>query len=209
MAIIAIFEGKLENILYYILIAGILDFADGFAARMLNATSSIGKDLDSLADMVTFGVVPALLFYAILKQNASNDLIPYTALLIAVFSGLRLAKFNNDDRQTDSFYGLPTPANALLLSSYPMLLQSELSLNWLSNEIVLITVIIISSVLLVSDYKLLALKFKNFNIRDNEVRYLLIIVSLLLLIYFGLMSIPLIIIWYLILSVVSNIISNT
>ena len=111
LAIIAIFEGKLDNIIYYILVAGIFDFLDGFAARMLKVTSAIGKDLDSLADMVTFGVVPSLLMFAMLKNNSSIEWLPYLALLIAVLSGLRLAKFNNDERQSDTFYGLPTPAN--------------------------------------------------------------------------------------------------
>ena len=205
LAIISIFEGKIEQIIYFILIAGILDFADGFAARMLKATSPIGKDLDSLADMVTFGVVPSLLLFALIKENTSNPYLPYIAILIAVFSGLRLAKFNNDTRQTDSFYGLPTPANALLLGSLPLLTKSELPFEWLQNEWILSFLVIVSSILLVADVKLLALKFKNFELSGNEFRYLLILISAVLLVLYGIIAIPLVIICYLMLSVSANI----
>lgn len=209
LAIIAIFEGELDYILYYILIAGVLDFADGFFARILNATSPIGKDLDSLADMVTFGVVPSLLMFVLIKENSASTLVPYVAILIAVFSGLRLAKFNNDDRQTDTFYGLPTPANALFIGSLPLLINSDLPMSWLENELVLIMLVIAVSILLVANIKLLALKFKNFALRGNEFRYLLIGVSIALLLVFGMISIPLIIIFYVILSISANIFTKT
>lgn len=203
-AIISIFEGELNTIIYFIIAAGVFDFFDGFAARILKATSLIGKDLDSLADMVTFGVVPSLLMFVLIKNASSENLLPYVALLIAVCSALRLAKFNNDARQSDTFYGLPTPANAFIICSIPLLIKSDLPLSWLGDEIVMIVIVVISSLLMVSDIKLLALKFKNFGWKHNESRYILLLSSLGLLIYFGIIAIPLIIILYLMVSILSN-----
>ncbi len=204
LAIIAIFEGKLDTIIYYILLAGIFDFLDGFAARMLKVTSPIGGDLDSLADMVTFGVVPSLLMFALIIDYSTNEYLPYIALLIAVFSALRLAMFNNDTRQSDAFYGLPTPANALFLGTLPLLMASELPMQWLENQYVLLAIVIIFSLLLIADYKLLALKFKGFGWRNNEFKYILIASGIGLFAGFGIIAFPLIIIIYLVLSVLAN-----
>jgi len=208
-AIIAVFENQLDGIIYYILLAGIFDFLDGFAARVLKVSSPIGKDLDSLADMVTFGVVPSLLMFAMLKNNTTIVLLPYVAILIAVCSGLRLAIFNNDERQSDTFYGLPTPANALLICSLPLASHGfSILKDLLQREVFLVSIVIVCSILLLSNIRLLALKFKDFGWKKNELRYLLIVFSLFLFVYLGMISIPFIIIFYLLLSISANLFST-
>ena len=155
LAIIEIFEGKLEYVPYYIWIAGVVDFLDGFSARLTDSASSIGKDLDSLADLVSFGIVPSLLVYSMLKQYSDHPLLPYISLFIAVFSALRLAKFNNDERQSSVFYGLNTPANALFFTSIPLLISEGKFLPLLQNVTFLSIITILFSLLLVSEIKLL------------------------------------------------------
>ena len=149
LGIIEVFEGRLANVAYYIWIAGLVDFLDGYSARLMDSSSLIGKDLDSLADLVSFGVLPSLLSYALLREFSTIPYLPYLAILIAVFSALRLAKFNNDERQSDTFYGLPTPANALFFSSLPLLLEQGSYVHILQNEYIFSVIIIIFSVLLV------------------------------------------------------------
>lgn len=204
--IIAIFESNLENIIYYVLLACGFDFFDGFVARILKITSPIGKDLDSLADMITFGIVPSLLMFVMIKNNTTIKLLPYVAILIAVCSGIRLAKFNNDERQSDAFYGLPTPANALVLCSLPLVSHGLPVLkNLLQNDFFLLSIVVLLSILLVSDMRLLTLKFKNFSWKNNELRYLLIIFSIALFLYLKMISIPFIIIFYFLVSIFINV----
>ncbi len=121
---------------YFVGIAVVFDFLDGFAARLFNAKSDIGKDLDSLADVVSFGVVPGMILFKLIEtffvtgeyRNDNLFYIPFIAFLIPLFSALRLAKFNNDERQTDAFIGLPTPANAILIASFPLILNQHSTL---------------------------------------------------------------------------------
>jgi CDP-diacylglycerol---serine O-phosphatidyltransferase len=226
IGIIESFQAHLTTAAYMIFIACVFDFFDGFAARALKVSSPIGKDLDSLSDMVTFGVLPGLILFHLLdvsfhytvmvglpeEVKAFNwkEYVPLLALLIPVFSALRLAKFNNDTRQSDRFIGMPTPANALFIASLGILYESKVDdFNFHlfvhpATIISLIVLIFILSGLLVAELPLIALKFKNFNWADNKIRYILIISSLLLLLTLNFMAIPIIIILYIILSIIEN-----
>jgi len=190
-------------------IALIFDFFDGFAARLLKVSSPIGRDLDSLADMVTFGLLPSIIIYQLLMQSIP-DLMgiwkAYPAFLIAIFSAIRLAKFNNDPRQSDSFIGVPTPANALLIASLPVIVLTQdeywktLIVN--TNNLLLLTVVM--CYLLIAEIKLIALKFKSFGWQGNEFRYSFLVLTVLLLVFFKILAIPLILVIYIILSVAAN-----
>jgi len=190
-------------------IALIFDFFDGFAARLLKVSSPIGRDLDSLADMVTFGLLPSIIIYQLLMQSIP-DLMgiwkAYPAFLIAIFSAIRLAKFNNDPRQSDSFIGVPTPANALLIASLPVIVLTQdeywktLIVN--TNNLLLLTVVM--CYLLIAEIKLIALKFKSFGWQGNEFRYSFLVLTVLLLAFFKILAIPLILVIYIILSVAAN-----
>lgn len=188
---------------WIVLLACFFDFLDGFAARILKVSSPIGKELDSLADMVTFGVYPSLvMMLAIRDAGAPNEWLQYVALLLAVCSALRLAKFNIDDRQTDGFIGVPTPANALFITSVPLLLPEILPQGEGIELYVLVGLTLLFSWLMVSPFHLFALKFKSFGWKGNEVRFTFLALAVLL---FGLLrvaAVPLIIIIYVILSLV-------
>jgi len=187
---------------YLIWLAAIFDFFDGFVARWLNAHSTIGKELDSLADMVTFGVLPAFVMFVLLNDYYTDSLLPWIAFSIAACSALRLAKFNVDTRQSDSFIGLPTPANALFISSLPFIIDGDSSIATFINQgWILLAISVIFSSLLVAEFRLFALKFKNFSWRDNKIRFIFIACCLILLPIFQMEAIPLIIILYLILSI--------
>ncbi len=207
LAIIEIFEGKLENVPYYVWLAGVVDFLDGFSARLTDSTSSMGKDLDSLADLVSFGVVPSLLVYSLLQQYASHELLPYLAIFIAVFSALRLAKFNNDERQSTVFYGLNTPANALFFTSIPLLISEGKFLGLLQNASFLSVITVFFSLLLVADIRFIAFKFKKYSWAGNEMRYILLLASVVLLIFFQFLAIPIIVVLYIAVSLIQNVFS--
>lgn len=205
---------------FLVVAAAVFDFFDGFAARALKVSTPIGGDLDSLADMVTFGVVPGMmLLYYLLESTGFEVLglmtfiehpILILPLAIPVFSALRLAKFNVDTRQTDSFRGLPTPASALWVISIPLMLAyMPHYLGWEpSNVIVAPWFIVISSIglsaLMVSDIPLLALKFKSFGWKGNEVRFVFLIISVVLLIILRPAAIPIILSLYVLISIINN-----
>lgn len=183
---------------YLVWLACVFDFFDGFAARMLKTTSSIGKELDSLADMVSFGVLPSMVMFTWLEKSAPGTYIPYIAFLIALFSALRLAKFNVDENQTDSFIGLPTPANALFITGLVFL---DAPFNFITSSTTSLAVIsILFSLLLVAPLDLFALKFKNFGWSDNKLKFTFIGLSVLLLGWKQAEAVPLIILLYIILS---------
>ena len=190
---------------YFVWAACIFDFLDGFTARSLKVSSPIGKELDSLADVVSFGLLPAVVIYKFWNADA-GDYLPFLSFSIAIFSAIRLAIFNIDDTQKDSFRGLPTPANALLLSALP--LQAVFLQEWLSNPWVLTTIIVLSSWLLVSPVELFALKFKNFNWQENKIRFTFLILSVLVLAIWQAAAIPLVIILYIALSLGVQVISK-
>lgn len=180
---------------YFVWAACVFDFLDGFAARILKVSSPIGKELDSMADMVSFGALPALFMYKQLQFESPIDYLPYVALLLAVCSALRLAIFNLDETQSDSFRGLPTPANALFMTALPFLEYSFF--DFLLSPIAMVIIVVVFSLLLVSRFELFALKFKNFTWADNKIRFTFLFLSVLLLAVFQFAAIPLIIILYL------------
>jgi CDP-diacylglycerol--serine O-phosphatidyltransferase len=190
-------------------IALIFDFFDGFLARLLKVTSPIGKDLDSLADMVTFGLLPSIIVYQLLMQSIP-DLLgiwkAYPAFIIAIFSAIRLAKFNNDPRQSDSFIGVPTPANAMLVASLPLIVHMEGGIwkDIIINTNNLLIFSAIMSYLLVMEMPLIALKFKSFGWAGNEARYLLLLSTVVLLLTLKIIAIPAILVLYILLSVIDN-----
>jgi CDP-diacylglycerol--serine O-phosphatidyltransferase len=179
---------------YFVWAACIFDFFDGFAARMLKVSSPIGKELDSMADMVSFGALPSLFMYKQLQFESTVEYLPYVALLIAVCSALRLAIFNIDETQSDSFKGVPTPANTLFITGLPFL--NYPSLDFLFSPVVLTIITIVFSLLLVARFELFALKFKNFTWRDNKVRFTFLLISVFLLVALQFAAIPLIILLY-------------
>lgn len=213
VGIVEIFHGNMILSCLLIGLAGIFDFLDGFAARALKVTSPIGKDLDSLADVVTFGLLPSIIIYQLILRSTETIAemwMPNIAFLIAIFSALRLAKFNNDPRQSDSFIGLPTPANGFLIASFPFLLRDNPEV-WNpiivdTTHLILFTCII--SFLLISELPLLALKFKNFQWKGNESRFILITGSLLLILFFQIAAVPMIILFYLALSIINQAIKS-
>jgi CDP-diacylglycerol--serine O-phosphatidyltransferase len=274
------FKGNLIWSAYMVGIAAIFDFLDGFMARILKVHSEIGKQLDSLADMVTFGVLPGIVMFHLIgyacliqKFNPANlslstaidsftkpnefNFLPYFAFLIPVFSAIRLAKFNVDTRQTDSFIGLPTPANSIFICSIPLIIGSGLefitsavnnfktALNAVNNPLslfdslqsldlnkmlsavpteipslsvpwelgimhpyLLIAITVIFSLLLVAPLPLFALKFKTFAFKGNEIRYLFLVLSAIVLILFQYQGIALSIVLYIFLSIVNNLINK-
>ena len=219
-------EGYLVSASFLIILAAVFDFMDGLAARTLKAYSPMGKELDSLADMLSFGFAPGVIALAYLKSavlgSASADFIPaelsysqlailLSAFIIPIFSALRLAKFNVDTRQTNSFIGVPTPANALFWASLPLVLhygdypQIESSL---SNPIVLIVAILITSYLLVTEIPMFALKVKSLAWKENKIRYLFLITLLVLAILLKWLVVPLILFVYIFFSIIDNVISK-
>lgn len=173
-------RGQLYAAAVFVSVAAVFDFFDGFAARLLHAYSPIGKELDSLADVVSFGVAPGMALYYLLAQGAPslplgslNGYVPYLAFLIPAFSGLRLAKFNIDERQTTSFLGLPVPANALFWVSGAYATQLLLPENVILYTAVALVLAVVTSFLLVSEVPMFSLKIKSLAWKGNEFRYLL------------------------------------
>jgi CDP-diacylglycerol--serine O-phosphatidyltransferase len=217
IAVVFALEGRLDISAWLIGVAAVMDFLDGFAARLLKVKSAIGKELDSLADVVSFGLVPGAIMFGLISRGSgivSNEwvsrIIPFAGFIITLFSALRLAKFNTDHRQEEAFYGLPTPANALLIASFPLILLQDKTLagiqtgfihEALLNPYVLVSLVIILSLLLVADLRLLSLKFKSAGWKENMERYLLLLFSVIWIILFQFAGIPLIIVTYIILSV--------
>ncbi len=196
---------------YLIFLACFFDFIDGFAARMLKVSSPIGKELDSLADMVSFGVLPGIIAYfmietATLKEfftgaSELSSILPYASVSIPVFSGIRLAIFNTDTRQSHGFIGLPTPANAIFFASLPFIFADETFAS-LINSYVFIATTLLMSILLVANLPLIALKFKSYALKENIDKYSLLLISVLSLILLGIKAIPLIIASYVIISII-------
>ncbi len=206
ISIVMALNNDLQSAAYLIILAAVFDFFDGMAARILKVKSAIGKELDSLADVVSFGVAPACIMYMLMRHSTNEPGIDYKAFLsfiLVVFSALRLAKFNIDESQEDSFIGLPTPANALFIASLSFILPYQ-SCEWMFSFPSLALITLVLSYLLVSPLPLFSFKFKNMLWKGNEYRYLLIVFSVVLFVFFKLSSISYIIILYMILSVVSN-----
>ncbi len=210
IACVMAFEARYEAALGFIILSAAFDFFDGMMARMLNAHSAIGKDLDSLADDISFGVAPSLIVFSLFKEMnypeamaSMASYFPYLAFLLAVFSALRLAKFNNDTRQTSSFVGLPVPANALFWASL-----AAGGHSWLTSDslypICLLLLVGLFSWLLVSEIPMFSLKFKNLSWKDNKVSFVFLIACIPLLLFMGVCSFSAIIVWYILLSLVTK-----
>jgi len=260
LSIIMAFSGRIELAVLLILIGALLDFFDGFVARALKQQSELGKQLDSLADIVTFGVAPGIIVFVLLILSGAvdgiienggnpenlwqrgtmgnnvnywinvylNDLsgnqsqlyishfqgwylvLPFIALLIPFMSLFRLAKFNLDTRQSDSFIGLPTPANAIIFSSFALILWDGFGTNdwrftWsilLIKDQILMTLIVLFSFLLVSEVPMFSMKFKNFGWKGNEMRFLFLLSSLILLIILHVWAIPIIFLSYVLIGII-------
>lgn len=198
LGVVFVLEDRAFHAAYFVWIACVFDFLDGFAARMLKVSSPIGKELDSLADMISFGLLPSLVMYKMIVSTNSPEGLPYLAFSIAVFSALRLAIFNVDTRQSDSFRGLPTPANALMITALPLL--SGTAAELLQSRWTLLSITLLSSYLMVSGIELFALKFKNFSWQDNKIRFTFLLLSVLLLATLQFAAIPLTILLYIVLS---------
>ena len=219
LAVIYALKADYDTTVILILVAVLFDFVDGFAARLLGVSGELGKQLDSLADMVTSGVVPGIVMFQLLKGNYfstrtlsflnnGSDELGYIGLLLTLAACYRLAKFNIDTKQSDSFIGLPTPAMSLFVVSLPIVQQNsdiEIVTSALSNTYALIGITFILSYLMNANLPLLALKFKSFEWKDNEYRFVLILISMILLIILKTLAIPLIIIAYILISLLKNV----
>ncbi len=226
IALLFAVSGDLIAAAFFVFAGMLFDFFDGFAARLLKVESKMGLELDSLADMVTFGVVPGIIMVQLISISLTGENIdiinmiaipglstnlevylPLLGLLIILASAYRLAKFNIDTRQTDSFIGLPTPANTLLIISLPLIFEyqnTDFIKPLVFNEWVLIIITIISAILLNVELPLFSLKFKSWDFRSNRTRYVFLMLSLLLLLVLKFIAIPIIIILYILLSMIKK-----
>lgn len=212
---------QLEMAAVFVFIGIFFDFFDGLAARALNVQSEIGVQLDSLADMVTSGVVPGIVMFQLLDMSQTSgwgdsgiiwlDMevapIAFFGFIITLASAYRLAKFNVDENQVSSFVGLPTPANTLLILSLPLILlyhHNDALNSVILNQWFLLGLTLVSAYLLNSRIELFALKFGNWSFKDNAVRYLFLVASLVLLITLRFLAIPVIVILYILLSMINK-----
>lgn len=206
MATGAAFHSHYEWAVVMIIAGAVFDFFDGMSARLLGVSSPIGKELDSLADVVTFGVAPSAMLFSLFGHvvypavlEPIRSYVPYTAFLIAAFSALRLAKFNLDMRQTSSFIGLPTPANALFWSSL-ILGEYGFLVSGKFNAVLLFLVMLLFCFLMVAEIPLFALKFKNLSWQDNKVKYIFLLGCIPMIAGLGYSCLSAVIVWYVLLS---------
>ena len=206
IAIAYAFSGKIEISFTWIIIGAVFDFFDGMSARLLKVGSPIGKELDSLADIVTFGVAPSTILFSKLGivsypsfLESLRGILPFIAYIMAAFSALRLAKFNLDERQTLGFIGLPTPANALFWGSLLIGLGKRIDSSPLMC-ILIIVGIFISSWLMVSEIPMFALKFKEWGWKKNQIKYIFLLTCIPLIAIFGITGFAIIVAWYVIIS---------
>jgi CDP-diacylglycerol--serine O-phosphatidyltransferase len=222
LAIVAAFKFDLIIASYLVFAGAFFDYIDGTAARILKAKSDMGKELDSLADVVTFGVVPSIIVYQLLIKNITGSVffsdynfLIYFPFIIALFSAIRLAKFNIDNRQTISFLGIPTPANAIFWASAPIIIYYNEHLtpstftffhSFLSdvfqNPYILLIMSLILSLLLIIEIPLFSLKFTNFKWKNNSIRYLFLAASIILILLINVAALPIIIILYIVFSII-------
>lgn len=249
IAVFMVIDGNIGIAVYLVLAACVFDFFDGFAARGLHQGSPMGKELDSLADMVTFGVVPGMVMFQLIRfadtsaiggdANLVSTYLPYVGFIVPLFSALRLAKFNVDTKQSESFIGLPTLANALLICGLPILFRVNETevffydgytyllndyapnvmeglskfhlwvINFWKSQITLVVVAIVMSILLITPIPMFSFKVKSFKWKRNEIRYIFLAIAVMLLIWLKLAALPLIIIAYIILSLVYSLTKRT
>ena len=200
--------GNHKMALFWIIMGAVFDFFDGMIARLLKVSSPIGKELDSLADVVTFGVAPSAILFSELYtlqypgyMQGLEKIFPYCAFLIAAFSALRLAKFNLDERQATSFIGLPTPANALFWGSFIIGGHTFIeSTRWAIP--LLLIMICVSCYLLIAEFHMFDLKFKKWTWKGNKIKYIFILTCIPMLLFLGYSAFSAIIAWYVVLSAI-------
>ncbi|RZL40947.1 MAG: CDP-diacylglycerol--serine O-phosphatidyltransferase, partial [Pedobacter sp.] len=214
IGIVFAFKGDLQTAAYFVILSGIFDFFDGMVARLLNVKSAIGKDLDSLADMVSFGFLPGVIMFQLLKtSDYTSEYLPYLGFFITVFSALRLAKFNNDERQTEDFIGLNTPMNTLFICSLPFIATDYPQV--IGSTMLLVAITAITSFLLISEIKIFSLKFSDLSWAKNKIKFIFLIISAVLIAVLQFAAIPFVLVFYISLSILhfrgtgrSNIISS-
>ena len=215
IAAVMIFRNHLEYTAYFIFLSAFFDLLDGMVARKVASNTEYGKQLDSLADMVSFGFVPGAVVFKLLQMSDLNSIlhsemlfqiIQFAPFIITVFSALRLVKFNLDKRQSTSFIGLPTPANTLLIVSLPLILsQFPGKYEWLIlNPYLLLAITIVCSYMLIAEIPLFAMKFKTTALRDNIYQYIFLAIALILFPFFLFAAIPVLIFLYIFLSIIQN-----
>lgn len=202
------FQGDYRMALLFIVIGAVFDFFDGMVARLLHVSSPIGKELDSLADDITFGFAPSAIIFSYLSHLTSyiSPLIPYLAFIMAAFSALRLAKFNLDERQALGFIGLPTPANALFWGALIGGLHGY-DIHFEGIEWCILIGVIVSSYLLISEIPMFALKFKTWGWKGNEIKYIFLLTCIPML-FLGIFGLAAIIAWYVVLSAINSYMLN-
>lgn len=210
VAAVMAFRADYEAAILFIILGAVFDFFDGMLARLFHVSGPLGKELDSLADDITFGFAPSAIVFSLFGEVhypafllPVADYLPYTAFLIAIFSALRLGKFNIDPRQSSSFIGLPTPANALFWGSlvvggHSFLVSSSF------NALYLLVLVIVMSLLLVAEIPMFSLKFKNLSWKANKVSYIFLLVCIPLLFFFRLSGFAAVILWYILLSLITK-----
>ena len=210
IAAVMAFQSNYEAAILFIILGAVFDFFDGMLARLLNVSGPLGKELDSLADDITFGFAPSAIVFSLFKEvqypefmSGITEYFPYTAFIIAAFSALRLGKFNIDPRQSSSFIGLPTPANALFWGSLVVGAHSFLVSDSF-NAIYLFILVILMSYLLVAELPMFSLKFKNLSWRDNKVSYIFLLICIPLLAVFRISGFAAIILWYILWSLLTR-----
>lgn len=199
IGILMVLKGDYTAALYCVLASGIFDFFDGLVARALHVKSAIGKELDSLADVISFGFLPGMVMYTMLQQVNSHPYLPLFGFLITIFSALRLAKFNIDERQTSDFIGVNTPMNTFLIISLPFVAQTYPAI--LNNIAVLASITVVSSLLLVSELKLFSMKLSSLAWKDNKFKYLFLLTAIVLLLIFKILAVPMIFMAYIVFSI--------
>ncbi|MDH3323175.1 MAG: CDP-alcohol phosphatidyltransferase family protein [Flavobacteriaceae bacterium] len=228
IAIIFALTDKLVIAAFFVFLGIFFDFFDGFFARKLKVEGEFGKELDSLADMVTSGVAPGMIMFQLIlyatKQQWFMELscevgswqattetysyfLPFIGLIIPLAAAYRLANFNIDERQTNSFIGLPTPALSIFVLSLPLILfysDMQFFIDLIHNQYVLIAITLVGSFLLNAEIPLFSLKFKNYSWTDNKVKYIFILLTLLLLFSLQTVAIPLVIMLYVLISIIDN-----
>lgn len=200
IGIVFAFKGELETAAYFVLLSGIFDFFDGMVARLLNVKSEIGKQLDSLADMVSFGFLPGVVMFQLLTLSDYQSLyLPYLGFIITIFSALRLAKFNIDERQTEDFIGLNTPMNTLFIVSLPFIAKDYPGI--IGSSITLIAIVAITSFLLTSEIKIFSFKLSDTSWAKNKMKFIFLVLSLILIGFLKFVAIPFILVLYISLSI--------
>lgn len=210
IAAVMAFQANYEAAILFIILGATFDFFDGMLARLFHVSGPLGKELDSLADDITFGFAPSVIVFSLFKEvqypafmQSMTDIFPYTAFIIAVFSALRLGKFNIDPRQSSSFIGLPTPANALFWGSLVVGGHSFL-ISDAFNALYLFVLVLLMSYLLVAELPMFSLKFKNLSWKDNKISYIFLLVCIPLLVIFRISGFATIILWYILLSLLTK-----